>query len=143
MDDIKGTGAKPQNADCVILVERTADRRQIKLQSFSKDSDENIRILLNVSARDSKEPKFTYAGELKESGSHCQRRGQLNESRILAAMKSGNSLASSNIAKTTGLSDATVRRSLTALVEAGSVQKDGTGRWTKYKAINQSEDNCA
>src|SRR5262249_23308406 len=36
LDDIKGTGGKPQNADCIVLVERTPDRKQVKLQSFSK-----------------------------------------------------------------------------------------------------------
>src|SRR5262249_17390626 len=84
LDDIKGTGGKPQNADCIILLERTPDRKQIKLQSFSKDSDVNVRILLNVSAKGSGEPKFKFAGDLEAFGVNSKERAGQRRDEALA-----------------------------------------------------------
>jgi hypothetical protein len=58
IDDIKGTGGKAQNADCVILMQRTPDKKQIKFQCFSKDFEQPVRILINVAPKGSKDPKF-------------------------------------------------------------------------------------
>ncbi len=65
IDDIKGSGGKAQNADAVIRPARTRDRRQLKLQCYSKDFDEPVRILLNVAPRGSNDRQFTFAGELE------------------------------------------------------------------------------
>jgi hypothetical protein len=50
IDDIKGSGGKAQNADAVILLARTPDRKQLKVQCFGKDFDEPIRILRVIRA---------------------------------------------------------------------------------------------
>lgn len=98
IDDLKGTGGKAQNADCVILMERTTDRKQIRFQSFSKDFDNPVRILLNVAPRGSKEPKFTYAGDLDALGQASSKKAEAAKRSILDAMKPGEWLTKSEIA---------------------------------------------
>ena len=44
IDDIMGTGGKAQNADCVVLLERTQDRSRLHLPSYSKDFKEPVQI---------------------------------------------------------------------------------------------------
>lgn len=110
--DIKGTGGKAQNADCVVLMERTADRKQIKLQAFSKDFDEPVRILLDVAPKGSTEPKFSYAGDLEKLGSASREKGEQTRKRITAAMKPNEWYSSSDLVKVLNLGERTVRRHL-------------------------------
>ncbi len=132
VDDIKGTGSKPQNADCIILAERTADRKQIKLQSFSKDSDQNVRILLDVSPKGSDGPKFKYAGDLEQLGADSKAKGAANRAKVLAIFGSDDRLSSSQVAEKTGLSEATSRTHLRFLVESGQLDSFGKGKATRY-----------
>ena len=126
IDDIKGTGGKAQNADAVILLEKHGD--EISFRSFSKDSDQQLGILLNVSPQGSGEEKFTYAGELEDSAKHKDH----TRSKILQAIKAGEKVSSGELAKRTKLSTATVPRYLNELVAEGVLRKEGKGRWTRY-----------
>jgi hypothetical protein len=141
MDDIKGTGGKLQNADSVILMERTPDRKQIKLQGFSKDSDKPVGFLLNVSPEGSTEPKFSYVADLEELGSESRRRGEENREKLVRAFHPGEWLDLSTVVERTGFSTATARRHINDLVKTGKLDKTGNGRWTRYAAINHSGEN--
>ncbi len=138
IDDIKGTGGKAQNADCVILMERTADRKQIKLQAFSKDFDKPVAMLLNVAPEGSTESKFSLAGDLEDLGGESRKRGEENRNKVLDAMSDGEWMATSAICEAVGMSSATIRRHLKVLIKDERVQEDGAGRWTRYRFINQS-----
>lgn len=133
IEDIKGTGGKAQNADCVILMERTADRRQIKLQAYSKDFDEPVRILLDVAPRGSTGPKFSYAGDLERLGASSRERGEATRGRILDSMEAGQWYSSAELAGALGVSDRTIRTHLTTLVDSGVVaSNDGRGKKLRY-----------
>ena len=133
LDDIKGTGGKPQNADCIILVQRTPDRKQVKLQSFSKDSDINIRVLLNVSPKGSTEAKFTYAGDLEKTAADMKAKGAENRAKVEAALTTVRQ-STSEIGNAVGLKPDTVRKHLLALAGEKKADFFGEGRnrfWVK------------
>jgi hypothetical protein len=139
LDDIKGTGSKPQNADCIILIERTTDRKQIKFQSFSKDSDTNIRILLEVSPKGSREAKFKYAADLEALGTQAAERAKVNRNKILQSI-TAEWVAVPTIAKHVGLANSCVQRHLKTLVSDGKVEDNGlTGRYRFYRLLAVSE----
>jgi hypothetical protein len=139
VDDIKGTGGKVQNADCVILMERTKDRKQIAFRAFSKDFDDPVAILLNVSSKGSQQPKFTYAGDLDELASDAAKRGEENRSKTLDAMTAGEWISAPNLKKRLRWAETTVKNHLKQLVTEGWVKDNGnTGRWKQYQRIDTS-----
>jgi len=140
IDDIKGTGGKAQNADCVILMERTPDRKQVRFQSFSKDSDQPIRILLDVAPKGSPEPKFKYAGDLDQFAADAKARGNASLAKAHAAFRNPTEkLSSSTVAERAGFSPATARRYLADLVKSEKLDSYGEGRNKKYwLVIDQS-----
>ena len=141
IDDIKGTGGKAQNADCVILMERTPDRKQIQFQSYSKDFDQHVRILLNVAPKGSKEPKFTYAADLDALGSGAVAKGNANRERVLAAFKPGEHLSSSDVAQRTGFSESTARKHLSHFTNEGRLDSVGEGKHRRYWRPDSAEEN--
>jgi hypothetical protein len=140
VDDIKGTGGKAQNADCVILLERTTDRKQAKLQSFSKDSDVNVRMLLDISPRGSSEPKFKYVGDLDELGQKSADHGKANRLKVLNAMTLGEWTTAPIIAETLKMANSTVQGHLKKLMTEGKVADNGLkGRYHAYQRIADSQ----
>jgi hypothetical protein len=137
IDDIKGTGGKAQNADCVILMERTPDRKQVRFQSFSKDSDQPVRIVLDVSPKGSSEPKFKYAGDLDQLATDAKTRANANAGKVLNVFVSepDTQLSTSTVAERTGFSDATARRHLASLVKTGKLDCFGGGKNKRYWLI--------
>jgi putative DNA primase/helicase len=127
IDDLKGTGGKAQNADVVVLLERTADRKQIKFQAFSKDFDNPIRMLLNVAPKGSKEPKFMYVADLDALGVRPHGNTEERRKTIVASMTPGEWLSIAEIAKasrTDKKGEKTLQRDLTLL---GGRELDVTG----------------
>jgi hypothetical protein len=136
VDDIKGTGAKPQNADCIILVERTPDRKQAKLQSFSKDSDVNIRFLLDIAPKGSQEAKFKYASDLEALGKQSAAVGDENRRKVAIAMPPGEWINVPEIAKRVHLAESTVQVHIKKLVEEKKVGSNGlNGKLRAYRRI--------
>jgi len=125
IDDLKGTGGKAQNADCVILIERTPDKKQIKLQAYSKDFEQPVRILLNIAPRGSQDPKFTYAADLEQLGASAKARGTRNQQRILETMAGGSWAWVKQIAVAVQLSESAVLRQLNKLIQTGQVKDNG------------------
>ena len=83
MADVKGTGAKAQNADVIILMNRKGD--QIDVEIMSKD-DEDLYFRLQRSPPGSREPKFSYIRDLTVRVGEEREEQQL--SRLIAAMRS-------------------------------------------------------
>lgn len=136
MHDIKGTGGKAQNADVVILIERSGNN-QIKFRSLSKDWDQPVGFLLDVSPQGSQEPKFKYIGNLGEMGTHSQSKAKENRLMVLKSMKPGEWVSTGELAKATGLSSSTVLSCLKALITDDKVEHNGqSNRWRKYRRIN-------
>jgi len=138
IDDLKGTGGKAQNADCVILMERSADRKQIKFQAFSKDFDTPVRILLNVAPKGSVGPKFSYTADLDQLGQDSRQRGTATRLRILESMKPGDWMGASEVAAAVKMADSGVRAHLKALIDAGKLDSSGIGKWKRYCRIASS-----
>ena len=130
LDDIKGTGGKVQNADSIILLERSG--RQLKLKASSKDFDEEVGILLNISPQGSGAPKFEYAGELDQMATSSKEKGERNRQAVLDAMVPDEWISSTDLAGRVDFTPETVRKHLEYWVEEGSVDKMGEKRWTKY-----------
>ncbi len=141
LSSLKGTGGKPQNADCYILMERAGDT--IKVLISTKDGDQKPRFMLNVSPEDSDEEKFTYAGDLAETASDMKAVGEANRKRVLDAIpENGNEVSRDDICRATGLKDNAVKNHLRTLLE----QKDSpittngrASRAIRYKRFGRSE----
>jgi DNA-binding transcriptional ArsR family regulator len=144
LDDIKGTGGKAQNADAVILLERSADKRTLKLQTFSKDFDVPVRIVLHVSPRGSEDPKFSYAGDLEDLADSQHDRAERRRRSVLEAL-SDTWISSSELASRLGISERTVRRDLTSLLTQKLAEDNGlTKRLRRYRRrTNQTANESA
>jgi hypothetical protein len=128
IDDIKGSGGKAQNADAVILLARTPDRKQLKVQCFGKDFDEPIRILLRVAPKGSADPKFTYVAELAELGTTNREKGEATHKRILEALPIGVRQTIPDLARALEFSESTVKRHISQLIKEGLVDEGGVGK---------------
>jgi hypothetical protein len=141
LDDVKGSGAKVQNADVVILLERTPDKKQLKFQAFSKDFDTAVRILLNIAPKGSDQPKFSYASDLDELGSRSSERGAANRLKVLEAMVPGVPISVPLLAKETGFGRTSVQNHLKRLTTEGKVRDNGAdGKFKRYERIATSEN---
>jgi hypothetical protein len=144
IDDIKGTGGKAQNADCVVLLERTNDRSYIHFRSSSKDFDVPVHIELRVAPRGSDaRMKFEFVRDLPIDGrpraGPQKSRGRpiaLSPDDVMRALRSGDWMGARAIANACGGSAATTRRRLDGLVQAGAVAASGNGKARLYKVTN-------
>lgn len=133
IDDIKGTGGKAQNADVVILMERTPDRSQIKLQAFSKDFDRPVGYLLQVAPEGSLDTKFQYVADLAELGAKSHAEAERQRGEVLQLMKPGEWLSKSEIAATCkAMNEKALQRCLGALAKAGKIDQTGERRNRRY-----------
>ena len=135
LDDVKGTGGKIQNADCTILLERSGSK-QIKFQCRSKDFDEHIAILLNVSPQNSGKEKFTYAAELSPESN--KQKAENTRNKILETLSTDVWVSPADI-NVDALSKATIRRHLDALLQQRLCERQGSGRATKYRKSAHTE----
>src|SRR5262249_2137298 len=141
LDDIKGTGGKPQNADCIILVERTPDRKQVKLQGFSKDTDMNVRILLDVSPKDSPEPKFKYAGDLNELGGRSHEAAAIRRNKAWSRVPEGQWLSCGELQELFGAAERTTRRYLDEWVRQGWMDATpGAKKDRRYRRLSANSN---
>jgi hypothetical protein len=128
--DIKGTGGKAQNADAVILMEKSG--QGMSFWCSTKETDEAINIWLTVSKKGQPGHKFQFKEEqylsLRPSDSMDQ-----NCKQLLAAIKPGEELARSELLERTGLHISTFGRTIGMLIEKGCVAKNGkAGKWARY-----------
>lgn len=130
IEDIKGTGGKAQNADTVILLERTGGK--LKLTATSKDLDAPVGFLLDVAPQGSKGEKFTYAGDLEDLIGAQKLKGKENRNRIFDAI-GGDWVTREDVEKVVKLGRSTVSKHLTALFEAGQLEQKGSGKAIYYR----------
>ncbi len=135
LSSLKGTGGKPQNADCYILMERTDNT--IKVLVSSKDTDKKPRFLLNVSREGSTEEKFTYGGDLSE-GNDMAAIGLANQEKVLNACSDWSSCK--DVVGRTSLTDSTVGKHLRNLRKAGKIEQLGKGPSTQYRKSTETID---
>jgi 5S rRNA maturation endonuclease (ribonuclease M5) len=130
---MKGTGGKPQNADCYILMERSGD--MIKVAVSSKDSDRHPRFMLQVSPEGSGEEKFQYAGDLENAANDMRQMGENNRQRILDSFPTdGSWITRSFIEGATGLKTAAVKKHLQSLQKDKSIECNGkSGKAIGYR----------
>lgn len=129
--DIKGTGGKPQNADCVILMSRRGDN--VTMSWESKDYGEG-GMVLKRSPEGSNEPKFTFVDELENVVEERRLKARSNRAAAVDLVKKGCSKTAS-IAEKLDLAESTVRKHLSQSVKEGKVKKLGTTRGTEWKPI--------
>ncbi len=137
MSSLKGTGGKPQNADCYILMERAGNA--IKVLVSSKETDQKPRFLLNVSQEGSAEEKFTYAGDLEVMSGEMAAIGETNRKKVLDAIaQTGEEISREGIEKITGLKENAVKNHLKALLsqDGSLITTNGKkGKATRYKRV--------
>lgn len=138
LSSLKGTGGKPQNADCFILMERTGNT--IKVLVSSKETDQKPRFLLNVSPKGSKEEKFVYAGDLQQAADDMKAKGQANRNRVFEAIGL-KWMSKTEIKLSTGLSSSTVSEHLALLLRDAKIEKIGENRTTRYRRPSEGDDN--
>ena len=141
VDDIKGTGAKAQNADAFLLMDRDGSRLRIK--GSSKDSDKPIGFLLEVAPEGGQDrAKFTYAGELEDMAAQSTERGNATKTAIFEAMQGAGWISCSDIATKIKKSESTVRGHLSKLVKDGKVEETGEKRWKRYRRIDEQQNSA-
>ena len=130
LEDIKGTGGKAQNADTVILLERTGGK--LKFTATSKDLDAPVGFLLDVAPQGSTGEKFAYAGDLEELIGAQKQKGKENRERILQAIGDDWSTRE-DIERRVSLGRSTVAKHLTKLFDEGLLEKKGNARAICYR----------
>jgi hypothetical protein len=138
-DDIKGTGGKMQNADCVILMGRAASRTEIHVQALAKDFEQPVQIVVRVGTRGSREPKFQYVRDLTTSPAENKTR-----MKVLATLSAVAWQPASVVAEKADLNLKTVQGWLKDLVAAGLAEDNGAGtRGRAYRRKAQSIQSAA
>ena len=121
-------------------MEKTPDRRQIKFQSFSKDFDQPVRILLNVAPKGSTEPKFTYAADLEALAVSASERGTATRNRVFEAMKPGEWVSAPILATKLRIANSTVQTHLKTLAADRQVEDNGLkGKYKAYRRIAETQ----
>jgi hypothetical protein len=129
--DIYGPSQKWQAAEQILMLAETQEVGKLEVFVEGKDAVTD-RFFLQVSARGTGDEKFTYAGTVEAAIAGQKKKGQSNKELVFAivdrAGKDGiTRQAIADQCSTMGL--ATVKRHLTALIEAGRVVSDlGTYR---------------
>jgi DNA-binding transcriptional ArsR family regulator len=130
IEDIKGTGGKAQNADTVILLERTSGK--LKFTATSKDLDAPVGFLLDVAPQGSTGEKFTYAGDLEDMIGAQKQKGKENRERILQAIGE-QWITREDLEKLVSMGRSTVAKHLSKLFDDGLLEKKGTGKAIYYR----------
>ncbi len=136
LDDVKGTGGKIQNSDAVIIMERRGKR--LTISTTSKDTDKQQSFILDVHERGTAGEKFT----LVEIGNQTEKESGQDDSKnmqiIQAEFREKGIASVTQVARSTTLSDSTVRRCVKSLKGMNVLKQHGQGRNTKYEYINQT-----
>jgi DNA-binding transcriptional ArsR family regulator len=141
--DILGGVQKWAGAEHIVMMDFAADPRRLEVFVKSKDT-ETLRFHLSVSARDSGQEKFTYAGSIDQLAAEQRAVGDANRQAVLELLQASPAAlgVSDLVARlaTSGrtLSKDTVQRHLKALASAEQVRQTGTGKATRYFALSPS-----
>ena len=141
--DIFGPPQKWAAAEHLVMLGDTEDRGRIELFLEGKDVDSG-RFFLNVSGRGSGTEKFTYGGSVEELAEERRALGEANRQAVLEIVRKGDAAMSvgdiAQVLEATDrkLSKDTIGRHLAALVDAGQARQIGSGRATKYFALDFS-----
>lgn len=132
IDDVKGSGAKAQNADTVILMDKSGD--ELKFQAFSKDFDKPVGILLRVAPEGSQEPKYSFISDIStEAG---KKKGEATRQRILDSIPFDEWITASGIAGKLKLGQSTVTLHLRKLQEGQElIESRGSNKFREYRRI--------
>ncbi|MDA2926324.1 AAA family ATPase [Acidobacteria bacterium AH-259-G07] len=130
--DLKGSVAKYGAADFMLCLSRTEQDGRLQLYSENKDTDERPHFLIDVSPKDSVEPKFIYAGDIEKLASDRKAVGVANREKVLVALEAV-WMTPSEIISRTHLSRPTVGEHLRTLEKTGEAQRQGKGRYTQWR----------
>ena len=122
--DVKGTGGKVQNADCVITMDKAGDRIRVKVES--KENSTVYYFMLEVSPEGSDGEKYTFVGDLEQMAGDMKKIGDANRMKVFEAIPAdGSETSRDDICRNTGLKARTVNKHLAALVAAAQVRTNG------------------
>jgi len=144
--DIFGPPQKWAAAEHIVMLDVTGDRRRLEVFVESKDM-ESDRFFLTVSPPASGEEKFRYAGTVAEIAEAQRAAGDRNRQAILEILQeSPEPLSTANLVaalqqRGVVLKSDTVQRHCKVLVTTKKVQVAGSGRTTKYFALNLASDS--
>lgn len=143
--DIFGAPQKWAAAEHVLMLDHAGgDESRWEIFVEGKDAD-STRFLLTKSARGSGQEKLVHAGDINTLADRSKLTGNENRQKCLDAIRNA-WLTRGEVEAKTGMSKATCTRHLTALVESGQADQMGTGRSTRYRAVDAthppSESDC-
>jgi hypothetical protein len=119
--DLKGSIAKYGAADFMLCLARTEQDGRLQLYAENKDADERPHILLDVSPKDSGEPKFTFAGDVESLAENSKKTAADNREKIKNLMADGVNRRAGDVGRAVGMHRNTARTHLNALVDAGEL----------------------
>jgi len=139
--DLKGSVAKYGAADFMICLSRTEQPGRLQLYCENKDDDGHPHFLIDVSSKDSGQPKFVYGGDIETLGEDRKMLGQLNRNRVLGAVPDTWTSASA-IREAVELSRTAVYGHLISLTNEGLIEREGIGKLTRYRRLCNREEIC-
>jgi hypothetical protein len=119
-------------ADFILCITRTRRVRRLEVYAENKDGDEQPHFLIDVSAKDSGQPKFQWAGDVEGLAQDMRTLGQQRRERVLEAIGAAGTTRE-EIERSTRFSRSCVASHLKSLVEEGLAVKDGSNRDTTYR----------
>jgi len=135
--DLKGSIAKYGAADFMLCLSRTNQEGRLQLYCENKDTDERPHFLIDVSPKNSRKSKFTFAGDIEQLAGEMKAIGVANRDKVLQVLESS-WMPSRQVGSKTSLSASTVRDHLKTLEKEGKAQRQGEGRHTQWrKATNE------
>lgn len=136
--DLKGSVAKYGAADFMICLSRTKIPGRMQVFCENKDTDEHPHFFVDVSPKDSGQPKFKYAGEVADLAEDMKQVGEINRRRVLDAVGE-EWIEREAIEKAVVLSRSTISSHLKNLKEKGLIEVDGTNRSARYRKTSKAD----
>jgi hypothetical protein len=132
--DLKGSVAKYGCADFMICLARTTEPHRMQCYVENKDTDDRPLFFIDVSAKDSGKPKFTWAGSINQLADDRIVQGLENRDRVYACF-GDDWMLSKDIANLLKMSRQTVNKHIADLIKLGKIQKAGSGKDIHYGRV--------
>ena len=139
--DLKGSVAKYGAADFMICLSRTKTPGRMQVFCENKDTDEHPHFFVDVSPKDSGQPKFSYAGDVAELAEDMKKRGEENRQRVLDAV-GDDWISREEVQQKAGLGKSAVSSHLRALM-GDKIESNGAKRNALYRRKVRGTDDDA
>ena len=138
--DLKGSVAKYGAADFMLCVSRTKQPGRIQLYCENKDTDLSPHFLVDVSPKDSGQPKFSWAGDVDRLANDMKAVGEGNRQKVYDAI-GASWMTREEIQTQVGLSRSAIANHLKSLVAERKIEPSGKNRQSRYRKPSVQDES--